>query len=726
MSETTAPSMPSTRVSRWIVRPLSACLITSIVAERERWPLWMPVLVGSGIAAYFALPTEPPGWIGAGALLVLSAVAALRRRHATALTVGLVGGMLAGGFAVAQLRAESTAAPVLAERYGPAPVVGLVTQVEEMPAGPRVTLERVTLEGYATELTPRRVRITLRRSDRVRIGSTIDVLARLAPPFSPVMPGAFDFQRSSWFKGLGATGFALAPARILAADDPKSARLLLADFRYRVAERTRLALAGQTGAVAAALMTGDRSAISRPTLYAMRDSGLAHLLAISGLHLGLVAATLFFGSRALLASSERLALRHPIKKWAAVLALAGSFGYLLLAGAPIPTQRAFLMTGLVLIAVIVDREAISMRLVAWAAVLVLAAAPESLLGASFQMSFAAVVALVAFYEVARDRLQTIRAILPDGLPGRILAYAAGVAATTVVASVATGLIGLHHFGRVAVYGLAANMLAVPITALWIMPSAVIAALLMPFGLEGPALAAMGAGIDFVLSIATTVSSWPGAVRHVPAMPTGGLVLTAMGGLWLCLWRCRWRYFGLVAILAGVATIPLARGPDIILSGDARLMAVRMGDGQLSLSDPRGARFQSAIWLERNGQSRIDVWPAAGESPDGGLTCDSIGCIYRIAGLDVALLRDGRALDEDCRRADILISAVPVRGRCPYPRWLIDRFDIWRGGGTALWVDETGVQIRTVAEAQGARPWSSLARRTPRRRGDPARPGLGTQ
>ena len=243
-----------------------------------------------------------------------------------------------------------------------------------------------------------------------------------------------------------------------------------------------------------------------------------------------------------------------------------------------------------------------------------------------------------------------------------------------------------------------------------MPWAVIAALLMPFGLEGPALTAMGWGIDAVLQIASEVAGWPGAVRHLPAMPVAGLALVALGGLWLCLWARGWRYMGLLAVLAGVMTVPLNRGPDIILSGDAKLMAARLSDGRLSLSDRRRNRFMAGIWLERNGQLGADVWPDGGGSPDASLSCDTLGCSYRAAGLEIALLRDGHAIDEDCRRADVLVSAVPVRGRCPNPFLVIDRFDLWRGGSTALWIDRKGVRVRTVADKQGDRPWSSLARR----------------
>lgn len=691
------------------MKGLKEGLAEIVAGERERWLLWAPVAFGAGIGVYFSLPWEPPATAGIF-VLAIATLLAWRLRAKLILALVLLGVAFgAGGFAAAQLRTHLAAAPVLAKSYGPAGVTGRVVRVELRPDSPRVTLEHVSLKGLAEAATPARIRIKLRKGDVVDIGDRIDVFAKLSPPSAPSAPGAYDFQRRSWFQGLGAVGFAMGrvrPAEEGGAEEGWSPALFMAALRLHMTERIRAALPGEAGAIAAALMTGDRSAISRESLDSMRDSGLAHLLAISGLHLGLVAATLFFGLRALLALSERLTLRHPIKKWAAVAAMAGSFAYLLLAGATVPTQRAFVMTGLVLLAVLLDRQAISMRLVAWAAIIILAIAPESMLGASFQMSFAAVVALVAFYEASRDRLRSVRTVFGRGLAARIGLYAGGVATTTVIASFATGLIALHHFGRIAVYGLPANMLAVPLTALWVMPWAVIAAVLMPLGLEGLPLTMMGWGIDGLLWVAGGISAWPGAVRPVAALPVAGLVLAALGGLWLCLWRRRWRYAGLLGLAAGLASLWVQQGPDLLVSDDGRLMAVRMADGRLSVSERRRDKRTAEDWLEQEGQGTRLYWPETGISADGRLRCDGLGCIYRAGGRTVALLRDGLAHDEDCRIVDILISQRPVRGRCPTPSLVIDRFDLWRHGATAIWLDGGKIRIRTVAEYQGARLWSS--------------------
>ena len=344
------------------------------------------------------------------------------------------------------------------------------------------------------------------------------------------------------------------------------------------------------------------------------------------------------------------------------------FGLLVLTGATVPTQRAFLMTGLVLLAVMIDRTAISLRLVAWAAAVILLIAPQSLLGASFLMSFAAVVALIAVYE---QGWRPLGGWFTGAAGRRAGFYIGGVALTTIIAGVATGLFAMYHFGRIAHFGLAANLIAVPLTALWIMPWAVVSMVLMPFGLEEFGLSPMRWGLDIVLSTARQVAGWPGAVGLVPAMPAGGLAAIAMGGMWLCIWRRRWRYWGLLGIIAGLLSVPLTPASDILVSGDGRLMAVRMADGALALSSTRRAKRVGRVWLNRAGQrDALDLRQAGHE---GYVGCDKLACIYRLKDQLVALVTDPRALPEDCRRADIVISAVPVRGRCPAARLVVDRF-----------------------------------------------------
>jgi competence protein ComEC len=265
------------------------------------------------------------------------------------------------------------------------------------------------------------------------------------------------------------------------------------------------------------------------------------------------------------------------------------------------------------------------------------------------------------------------------------------------------------------YGLIANMVAIPVTAFWIMPWGVAALLLMPFGLEALALQPMAWGVEAILATARTVASWPGASVQLPPMPAWGLTIAAFGGLWLCLWQGRVRWAGIAGILAGIATIGLVEHPDILISGNGRLIAVRMTDGGYSLSSIRAERFQARLWLEATGGNEPRAWPDA-VSADGRMSCDLTGCLYRAGGRTVALVQDPRALAEDCVPGAIVVSAVPARRACRAAARVIDRFDLWREGAHALWLKPGGVAVASVRQTRGERLWTH----GPPRRRAPAR------
>ena len=697
-------------VPRAAVTAIFSSVASNFLAERDRWFLWLPVALGLGIGLYFIMPSEPPLWLG-GTVAVLAAAAGFSCRPRPVLAVMcLAAATGAVGFAAAQIRTVSVHAPVLTKRTAPVDITGRVVELQVRAKRTRIVLDRLTVPGLRKTATPERVRLRVHGPMQdIRPGRRISVRAVLLPLPGPAAPGAFDFQRYAYFKRIGAIGYSLAPVRLAGgAGSPASDRLWLRRLRQDVAARIRAALPGSRGAVAAALLTGQRGAIPDDTLTAIRDSGLAHLLAISGLHIGLVAGLVFFLVRALLAAIPSLALRYPIKKWAAVAALAGAFLYLLLSGATIPTQRAYLMLAIVMVGVLTDRIGLSLRLVAWAAVAVLLVQPESLLSASFQMSFAAVVALVAAYEALRDRLVSWREHSgPVRKSGR---YVVGVGLTTVIAGLATAPFAVYHFNRLAAYGLVANLVAVPITAFWIMPFGLLALCLMPVGLDQYALVPMGWGIDALIAVARTVSGWPGAAKLFPSLPVHGLLLVVAGAIWLALWRRRWRLWGVPLILAGLVAGGLVRPPDILISRSGKLLAARAADGRLMLSTARAGRFTGNIWLRREGQAERTLWPKTGLSKDGRIRCDGLGCIYRAGGEVVALIRDPRALPDDCRRATLVILAGFPGPACPSAHTVIHRANISRDGGHALWLPRTGwfgaSRLRVVSDRglRGRRPW----------------------
>lgn len=667
-----------------------------LLAERERWPLWLPVFLGLGIASYFGLPIEPPSWLGL-AMLVVTALAWLSLRRRYALAILLLPLLLAAlGLSVAQMRTLMVQAPILERPSGKVTVTGIVSEIEPMAeGGQRVVLEqvRVDLDGPV----PTKIRLRLKRVAPVSVGAEIRLSALLLPPPQPVAPGAFDFARHAWFLGLGAVGSGLSDPEIIT---PSTGGHGLNRLRHRVALRVAEVIPGGAGGVAAALIAGETSAIPRTVLDDYRDSGLAHLLSISGLHMSLLAGMAFFLLRGGLALVPAVALKYPIKKWAAALAMALTFFYMLLAGAPVPAQRAFLMTGIVLLAVLLDRSALSMRLVAWAAVVVLTVAPEALIGPSFQMSFAAVAALIATYEVVSKPMAMWRAAHRQ-VHHRLALYVAGLVLTSVVAGFSTAFYGAFHFNRFAVWSLLANMAAVPLTGIAVMPFAMLSLLLMPLGLEQLALVPMGWGVTAVNAVAAWVAALPGAAVTLPPLPLWGMTAFTLGGLWLVLWRGSWRWWGCAPMILGACGFLLNDPPDLLVDGRGYSFGVRTAEGTLLVN--RGGRIVRETWGRRAGPLAAERWPKRGSSSDGRLSCDAVGCVYRRDGMVVALIQDEAGIRDGCTGADVVISAVPLRGACRGVKRVIDRFDLWRQGAQAVWLTE--YRVDSIARWQGNRPWA---------------------
>jgi competence protein ComEC len=379
---------------------------------------------------------------------------------------------------------------------------------------------------------------------------------------------------------------------------------------------------------------------------------------------------------------------------------------LLISGAAIPTERAFVMNGLVFVAILLDRLRISMRVCAIAAAVVLAIDPVSLVGVSFQMSFGAVVALIAVYETFGARLA--RTLHRRSLWGRVLGYCGAVVVTTLVATIGTLPFSVYHFHRLALYSPLANVAAVPMSALWTLPWGVAACLLMPFGLARFALVPMGWGIDLTIWIAETVSGLPGDVWAMPRLPTAGLVLVAVGGLWLCLWRGSWRRWGALAVIAGLASMALTRPPDVVIADIGRFIALRAADGHYFAAAGHGAEIAGSFLAEDTGEA-LSPWPSPA-APVDGLDCAGELCRYSARRRRVAIVTGSAALPLDCGAFDAIVAQVPAGFRCRATIPVIDRIDSWRLGAVALWLDPRGVSVDSANAGRGDRPWVPHPRR----------------
>ncbi len=499
--------------------------------------------------------------------------------------------------------------------------------------GQRVTLEVMSISGVAPDngcRAARRIRL-MTVSEKLTPGDVIRVKATLARSAGPALPGGYDFARYGLVLGFGATGYSLgAPAIEQGAEASLSGRFSesLQRLRQAIGERITAAIPGEAGAIATSLITGERGGISEETTDAFRDPGLLHILSISGLHMVIMAGAVFVAVRMMLAAVPAIALRYPIKKWAAAAALLAAGAYLLLSGSSIATVRAFIMIAIMFLAVMLDRPALAMRNVALSAMVILVVAPESLLDAGFQMSFAAVVSLISAYELVRDR-QAEGA--ERGTLLRLAFFLGGIVLSTVIASLAVAPFAAYHFHRSQQYALLANLVAIPICNLIVMPAGLLTLVLMPFGLEALPLWVMEQGIAAVVWTAEFVAALPGAVAHIPAIGDTAFALMVAGGLWLTLWRMRWRALGLGAVAVGVAFATQTPRPDVLAGLDGALVAVRGADGRLAASSPGRSAYELKRWLEHDGDSR----EAKDVLKERLFRCDGVGCTVKMDARDDA-------------------------------------------------------------------------------------------
>ena len=675
-----------------VVARVSSGLGAWVEAERGRFAPWLAMAMAAGAAAYFALRQEPPGWIG-GAMLLAAVALCIATWRNSARGAGLLALAAVLGFAAGQGASWRTwPQPELPTRA--VVLTAAVRGVDALPDGRRLVLQGVRLGPDQPPLR-RVVRVRMKRGDdtAVEAGDRIEVRALLRPPAPPAYPGAWDLQRDEFFSGIAGGGTALGPVRVVEHAAPAGVAAWMQSVRDAVGRRAVLALPGAPGTVAATLLTGSAAAIPQADRAAFRDSGLAHLLAVAGLHIGIVMGLVMGATRLALAAWPHAALHWPTKPIAAGAALVAGAGYLLLAGAHVPTIRSFAMASLVTLGIVVGRRALSLRGLALAAAVLVLWAPQEVVGVSFQMSFAAVMALIAGYEAMRPVFARLHG------PGwrRWAGHGLALVLTSLLAGTASAPYGAYHFGHVQLYFVAANALAVPLTAFWVMPLGIAALILMPFGLDGLAFVPMGWGIELILGIARGVASWPAATLAVPPLPGWGLAVFSLGLAWLCLWRTRIRLAGAPVMLAGLAAAWLVPLPDVLVSPDARLIALRDGSGYRLQDRPGAPRFVRDAWAEHWGSGPMPPL-AAGTPAACGATACRLGPVLLLRGAAAGTMHEA-----DCTGVALVVSAEPARGVCPGAA-LLDRFTVWRDGAHAVWLRDGVPAVLSDRADRGDRPW----------------------
>lgn len=719
--DASAPSIADgplqTGVTSWLregFAALSNRLEILFERERDQLPLWLPVGLGGGIGAWFTLGNGRE-WTAFLLLMMAAGLAAMAFGPATrwGRAVAAFCFVAAVGCGLIWTRAERLASPPL-KRPGMVVLTGSVEAVLPVPAQEMTRLIVRPLEGVdppARSTIPSRIRINVADDkwiDGVTPGATIRLRAWLMPPAPMAVPGAYDFSRVAFFQRIGGSGRAL-DLELISDGGAQGWRGTLAKWRQRLSAHIRSKLEGGAGGIAAALATGDQGGIGQEDADAMRASGLAHLLSVSGLHLTAVVGAVMLLSLRLLALSPRLALHWPLLVVAAGVGAVAGLAYTLLTGAEVPTIRSLVAALLILLGIALGREAVTLRLVAVGALIVLLLWPESLAGPSFQLSFAAITAIVALHEhpsikaLLSRRDERLALKLGRGLIGLIL--------TGVAVELALSPIALYHFHKSGLYGAFANILAIPLTTFVIMPAEALALMFDAIGLGGPFWWVAGAALRFLLWLAHATATAPGAVATLPAMPVGAFALMIGGGLWVLLWRTEWRRWGALSFAIGAAWALVTPTPDLIITGDGRHLALRAPDGSFAMLRSRAGDYVQNLLTESAGSNQelrlIEDLPGARCNPDFCIT-DIVrgGRRWRLVATRSSLLIPAPELAEACRSADIAVSERRLPRSCS-PRWLkADRWLLRRTGGLAITLGTRPV-VATVAERVGDHPWADI-------------------
>jgi competence protein ComEC len=688
----------SAKIRRWAAEEVSA----------GRLLPWFAVAYGFGIVLYFTADREPAWWAALALAATCAVSAVLLRRHLVAFVVTLGLFATAAGFAVVTVRTALINHPVLRYAASGVTISGFVELREESQHTDRFVLRVERIEGGRMDVKPERVRLSVKRGTAPAAGSFVEVKALLDPPLQPLEPGSYDFARDLFFQGIGASGFVRGAVNIIAPPVVQSplqrADALVQDLRDTIDARIRAVLPGDPGAIAAMLINGRRDSIDAHLYDAMFVSGIGHVLSISGYHMAVVAGVIFFIFRALLALIPGLADRVPIKKWAAFAALLVTAFYLILSGNQVATQRSFIMIAVVLLGVLFDRPTLTMRTLTIAALLVLFFAPEAVVHPSFQMSFAATLALVAGYERGAIKL---RAGADSSLGARAALWGVneivGLTLASLLAGFATTPYAAFHFHRLAPYGVLANLLAMPVVSAWVMPMGILGVVAMPFGFDAECWRQMGYGIEWMDAVALWVASLPGAYGRVTLFGTGPLLMATAGLLCMGLLRTPLRWSGALLLVFAVLLAAQRPRPDVLVAADGRTFALREAGGRLSFHHAGGDTFAIREWLAADADGRDLHDRRLGE----GVRCDPSGCIGELAGGGlVSYAQAPDAFEEDCRRTVLIVATLDPPPGCAA---MVVSPQLWRQrGALALHRSGSGFVIDAARPPNFDRPWVPAA------------------
>ncbi len=666
---------------------------------------WAVAIFAAGIAIYFYLPFEP-------SLNILTALCALffvlswfcEQRGLKLYKILLPALLVLLGIGRSALHTAFEDAPKVPSYERSYNVTGWIEAVEKSGTGYRWRIRVSEMPGISSENLPLRVRVRVKPSG-FAVGEAIKLRAIISRPPGPVVPGGYDPARRAYFDKLGGYGFAIGTpeaATIITTDPIEKFQRRLVTFRYGLADRIRNKAPPQTAGLQAALLTGVRAFIPQDQTEALRVAGLAHVLAISGLHMGLLAGGTYFLSTLLLACIAPLSRRYDVRKPAAIIGALAATAYLILSGGSVATQRAYIMAMIVFLAVLLDRKAFSMRSVTVAALITLMLHPESLISVGFQMSFAAVAALVVVYAEWNERRDYV---YRSGILPKIKTNLATLTVTSFVAGTATSGFAVLHFNRIASYSLLGNMLAMPLFSFIVMPAALASLIALPFGLEEFPLAIMGWGLSSLLFVAEWVAGLSGAMAYVPAAPGWLIGVFGLAFLLSTLGTGLRRYSGFALTAICFLIWGQTPKPDLRISDTGQVAFWSAENDTLFVGRKRADRYGREQFMQRAGRPKSDVETYK----DTLALCDRLACRFDVKGKKISVVSHPSEVAVECEVSDIVVLTVRRAGpvsRRNCGEILLDERSFKTLGAHDVYITDEGIDMRPANEkGRQRRPWS---------------------
>lgn len=654
--------------------------------ENERTKLWMPVMFATGIGIYFLISLEPSKWLTLGIIEALIGAAIVFRHRPQILSILKPFSLIVFGFAWVQVNTIDIASKQATILSGKHYIQGSIQKIDYNYSG-KLRLTLSDLYDFDNNKLLGSYRISLRnKNGNYKVGQCVELIANIMPKSEVQIHNGTQFGRNLFYKKITGNGYAESRALITECVKPPSVwqklHSYIANKRSLVVQKIYSVLSPDEASIVSAILVGEQSLIKQSIIQNYRNSGLAHFLSISGLHMSMIVGLMFFFIRQILAFIPSLSLRYDTKKISAITAIIISLLYLMISGMAVPAERAFIMTFIVLLGVLLDRRAISMYTIAWAGFIILFIRPDALVSASFQMSFAAVVALIAFYEKFASKIANWFNSSNDNLAVKsikiLCCYLIGIIVADFVASLATLPFAIYHFNRIAIYTSLTNLIAGPIIGFIVMPFTLLSLLTIPLGLETYFLHIVGWGVGLLNDLTSQISSFNGASMQIQSMPLWGLLLITFGGLWLCIWQQKWRLWGLAGIIIGCLSFFSISKPDILINEDNSLVAIKDEQNNMVVLPTHGKNFTRKIWLEKTASHSLSssqktllkkIWQgktAASKWLD--MQCDEKLCIYK------KIVKIGK--DKTITINDSIIDVSTTKGAAVYlyPKIKIQGFD----------------------------------------------------